>query len=131
MPTQLFQKDGSLIELAQGIGADTLSIVCTGAHVRRRVEQSLKMERPNVAATCSCLRDRNSHGLKSRLRAGTLAERRENTLPGLSRRRVPGVSAPGPVTSSLSPACKGSIRRPTHWCRIPTPEFARLSSISG
>src|SRR5215831_7299775 len=30
MPTQPFQKDGSLIELAQGIGADTLSIVCTG-----------------------------------------------------------------------------------------------------
>jgi len=27
MPTQPFQKDGSLIELAQGIGADTLSIV--------------------------------------------------------------------------------------------------------
>src|SRR5262249_1166474 len=81
MPTQPFQKDGSLIELAQGIGADTLSIVCTGAHVRRRVKQSLKMERPNVAATCSCLRDPNSHGLKPPLPPATLAARRENTHP--------------------------------------------------
>jgi hypothetical protein len=31
-----------LIELVQGIGAGTLSIVCAGAHAPRRVKQSLK-----------------------------------------------------------------------------------------
>ena len=36
-----------------------------------------------------------------------------------------------PVTSSLLPACKASIRRPTHWYRTPRPEFGRHSSISG
>ena len=42
MPTQPFQKDGSLIELAQGIGADTLSIVRADADEDRRAKQSLK-----------------------------------------------------------------------------------------
>jgi len=42
MPTQPFQKDGSLIELAQGIGADTLSIVRADADEARRAKQSLK-----------------------------------------------------------------------------------------
>jgi hypothetical protein len=44
MPTQPFQKDGSLIELAQGIGADTLSIVRADADEGRRAKQSLKTE---------------------------------------------------------------------------------------
>jgi 2-iminobutanoate/2-iminopropanoate deaminase len=42
MPTQPFQKDGSLIALAQGIGADTLSIVRADAAEGRRAKQSLK-----------------------------------------------------------------------------------------
>ena len=42
MPTQPFQKDGSLIKLAQEIGADTLSIVRADADEGRRAKQSLK-----------------------------------------------------------------------------------------
>ncbi len=48
-----------------------------------------------------------------------IAERRANPrpCPAPSRPRAPGVSAPGPVISSSSPACRASIRRPTSWSR--------------
>jgi len=55
MPTQPFQKDGSLIELAQGIGADTLSIVRADADEGRRAKQSLKTGSqmlPRLALAC-------------------------------------------------------------------------------
>src|SRR5262249_4868003 len=55
---------------------------------RRRVKQSLKMECPDVAATCFCLHDCNGHRVKPQLRAGPLAKRRQNTQP--SRRDQDG-----------------------------------------
>jgi 2-iminobutanoate/2-iminopropanoate deaminase len=52
-----------------------------GAHAARRVRQSLTMGCPDVAATCFCLHDCNGHRIKSQLRAGTLAKRRQTLNP--------------------------------------------------
>ena len=68
---------------------------------------------PHIAAACAFLRGGTRHGVSP---AGS---------------RAPGVSASEPVTSSLSPACKASLQRPTRWFRIRRPAFAKPSSISG
>ena len=75
---------------------------------------SPKTRSPNVAAACSCLRDGDSHGVKSELAQSPSPERRQNTQPSgcYQDLRAPGASASERVTSSLSPACKASIRRP-------------------
>src|SRR5258708_6490723 len=46
-----------------------------------RVGVSLNTGCPHVTATCRSLRDCNSRGVKSQLRAGTLAKRGQNTQP--------------------------------------------------
>src|SRR5262249_51614078 len=133
VPTQPFQKDGSLIELAQEIGADTLSIIRAdadqGSAHKTITQDGGSQMLPRLALACV-----TAIAMASSLSfAQVPSPSGVKTLnpPGAIKAEVPGVSAPGPVTSSLSPACRASIRRPTHWCRIPTPEFARLSSISG
>jgi hypothetical protein len=70
-----------LIELAEGVAADTLSIVWADADEGRHVDNQSTQDAPNVTATCSSLRDCNSHRVKSQLRAGTLAKRCQNAQP--------------------------------------------------